>query len=116
MDEYYVMHGDQQAGPYTLAQLQGMWRTGQLTAHTLYTQPGFDEWFRLSTIAESLEPPRQTIRLAPAVTKPSDRNRTPQRIMATLCAIGFLGSLAIGNLYAAGCFGFTAIFLSVSKD
>jgi hypothetical protein len=115
MDEYYVMQGEQQAGPYTLAQLQGMWRNGQLTAHTLYTQPGFDEWFRLSTIAESLEPPRRTIRVAPAPSKPSDRHPTLRRIMVAFCALGFLGSLAIGNLYAAGCFGFTAIFLSVSK-
>lgn len=60
MDEYFLYLNNEQSGPFTIAQLQHMWRVGQITAKTLYWQQGFDEWIPLSTIADSLEPPRQT--------------------------------------------------------
>ena len=60
MDEFYILDGQQQQkGPFTLSQLQNMWRTGGVTARTLYWQQGFEEWIPLSTMSECLEPPRQ---------------------------------------------------------
>lgn len=59
MDEFYILDAQQQqSGPFTLSQLQGMWRVSNVTAKTLYWQQGFDEWIPLSTMSEALEPPR----------------------------------------------------------
>lgn len=57
MNEYYLFENDNQRGPFTLSQLQSMWRSGTITARTLYCQEGFAEWLPLSTILDTLEPP-----------------------------------------------------------
>lgn len=54
-DSFWVHKANEQCGPYTLAQLQNMWRNGLVTQATLYWQHGFEEWFPLSTMIESLE-------------------------------------------------------------
>ena len=55
--KYYVMVDEKQNGPYTLAQLQAMWRAGSLTTETQYWFEGQTEWMPLATILELLEPP-----------------------------------------------------------
>ena len=59
MNEFYLMQGDNQTGPFTLSQLQAMWRSGSITGQTLYCEPGFDEWFPLSTMSDCLDAPRE---------------------------------------------------------
>lgn len=53
---YYVLLGEEQKGPYTLAQLQAMWRDGSLTIDTQYWFEGQTDWMPLGTILELLEP------------------------------------------------------------
>jgi len=64
--EYYLYLNDEQKGPYTLSQIQSMWRSGNITGNTLYWQDGFSEWIPLSSILHILEPPP----VAPAPSLP----------------------------------------------
>ena len=57
-DHYWISSGSDQKGPYTLSQLQSMWRAGLITADTLYFQQGFDEWAPISLITDLLDPPK----------------------------------------------------------
>jgi GYF domain 2 len=61
MNEYYLYLDDMQKGPFTLSQLQSMWRSGAITSRTLYWQDGFSEWLPLSSILDELEPSRAPI-------------------------------------------------------
>ena len=56
--QYYLYLQNEQQGPFTLAQLQSMWHSGGVMGQTLYWEEGLDEWLPLSTMIESLEPPR----------------------------------------------------------
>lgn len=47
MNTFYLWLNDQQAGPYTIAQLRAMWISGSITSRTLYWQEGFSEWLEL---------------------------------------------------------------------
>jgi len=53
--KYYVMLGEDRKGPFTLTQLQAMWRAGSLTTETQYWFEGQSEWMPLGTIIELLE-------------------------------------------------------------
>ncbi len=53
-DQYWLYLAEEQCGPFTLSQIQHMWRRGAITTETLYCQHGFDQWFPLSTIVEEL--------------------------------------------------------------
>lgn len=64
MDEFFLYINEQQTGPFTLAQLQHMWRIGQINGKTLYWQHGYDEWIPLSTLSDCLEPTRHTRSIA----------------------------------------------------
>ena len=55
-DLYWISSGAEQKGPYTLSQLQSMWRTGSITADALYFQQGFHQWEPISLITDVLEP------------------------------------------------------------
>ena len=55
--EYYLFLSEEQKGPYTLSQLQTMWRSGNITGNTLFWQEGCSEWNPLSSILHVLEPP-----------------------------------------------------------
>jgi hypothetical protein len=59
MNEYYLFENDAQRGPFTLSQLQSMWRIGTITTQTLYCESGFEEWLPLSTMLDLLEPSSQ---------------------------------------------------------
>ena len=43
-EEYYVHLNGQQKGPYTLAQLMGLYAKGFIPEETLYWMDGFDQW------------------------------------------------------------------------
>lgn len=51
---YFVMQGDEQFGPMTLAQLQGYFRSGQFTGESTYWTEGMDDWRPLSEISSQL--------------------------------------------------------------
>ncbi len=48
---YHLALNGQSAGPFTLAQVQEMWKTGQVSAQTLYWQEGLANWQPLGQIA-----------------------------------------------------------------
>lgn len=60
MDEeiYHLGQNGQNTGPFTLAQVQDLWRSSAVSAGTLYWQPGMPEWQPLGQIVSKLgEPP-----------------------------------------------------------
>jgi hypothetical protein len=53
---YYLWLNEEQAGPYTLHQVQSMWNEGHITGLTLFWQEGNADWQPLSTIQSTIEP------------------------------------------------------------
>lgn len=51
--EYWISTNGVQSGPYTLEQLQEMWRTGELTADTYYFETIRAQWLLLQVLIES---------------------------------------------------------------
>lgn len=43
-DHYLLLVGAEQRGPYALSQLRTMWRSGSITADSLYWQESMTEW------------------------------------------------------------------------
>ena len=72
-DHYLLLVGAEQRGPYALSQLRTMWRSGSITADSLYWQEGFEEWAPISRISDSLDPP------APAAHPPALPRTTKQQ-------------------------------------
>lgn len=96
--KYYVKIGEEQRGPFTLEQLQGMWRAGAVTMETNYWVEGFDEWMPLETILELLQPSPQQHRSHtsyPASTLRKPKSRGVYIILGLL-----FGCLGIHNFYA----------------
>jgi TM2 domain-containing membrane protein YozV len=65
-EHYWLLAGSEQKGPYTLSQLQSMWRAGSITADTLYFQQGLDEWAPISILSILLDPPQPPATPSPA--------------------------------------------------
>ena len=72
-DHYWILTGADQKGPYTLTQLQSMWRAGAITADALYCQEGFEQWEPISLISDLLDEQRAT----PASDLPGPQQATP---------------------------------------
>jgi TM2 domain-containing membrane protein YozV len=96
-DMYWITVGSDQKGPYTFAQVQSMWRSGGITADTLYCQEGFEQWVPLSGLSELLDP--QPRRAAPqeAVAPQSESDK---RILPALILCLFLGIVGAHAFYA----------------
>ena len=76
---YYLWLNDAQAGPYTLLQVQSLWREGQITALTLFWQEGNADWQPLSTILSTIEPARD-ISQDKTVVMPSVQKMLDERV------------------------------------
>ena len=45
MDNYWISaNGGEPTGPYTISQLQSMWKTGAITAAHVFWRDGFEKW------------------------------------------------------------------------
>ncbi len=96
--KYYVTIGEEQKGPYTLAQLQTMWRAGSLTVDTQYWFDGQSEWMPLGTILELLEP-QERPRAAPAYfAAPAQRVWNPGVALVLSFFIPGLGQMYRGRI------------------
>jgi len=105
-EHYWITSGSDQKGPYTLSQLQSMWRAGSITADTLYFQHGFNDWTPISVISDLLDspkppktpetPPIQTLRPALAV----ERTLSPRLIVAALLVAGLAAALVMRWQYS----------------
>lgn len=54
MNTYILWLNEQQAGPYTMTQLKGMWTNGAITAATLYWREEIQEWCSLGQLVENV--------------------------------------------------------------
>ena len=57
MEKYYLHLGGEQKGPFTLGQLQDMWRAGSINLDTQFWTKGGGEWKAMEAILDLLEPP-----------------------------------------------------------
>ncbi len=106
--KYYVMVGEEQKGPYTLAQLQTMWKAGSLTVDTQYWFEGQGEWMPLGTILELLEPPERS--RADRLTSPHQHSEFGVRAGHSSCHSLFRVSVrCIEAGLDAASFGFAAL-------
>ena len=101
-NHYYLTVGSDQKGPYTLSQLQTMWRAGSITADTLYCQQGFDEWVSISSLAELLDaPPVRSSSPASLATHPAlAASASDKRILPAFLLCLFFGSFGAHAFYA----------------
>jgi TM2 domain-containing membrane protein YozV len=53
---HFLFLDGQQQGPFSMSQLQGMWRSGAITRETLHFMDGYTEWMPLEIIVPDLEP------------------------------------------------------------
>lgn len=104
-DDYHILIGGNETGPWTLGQMQAFWRAGAVTLETLCAQPGTSEWKPLSTIldvatsAAPTPPPqsdnsyadeqRKMIETVVNVMLPEDATKLRQWLHDKLTAIGF---------------------------
>ncbi|XHR31148.1 MAG: DUF4339 domain-containing protein [Chthoniobacteraceae bacterium] len=80
---YYTKSNDTEAGPYTLAQLQNMWKSGSITGNVFYRQGDGVQWQPLFEIATTLE-----------------ASPTAEKSRGTYIVLGILlGGLGIHNFY-----------------
>jgi membrane protein YdbS with pleckstrin-like domain len=83
---YYLWLNNAQAGPYTLLQVQSLWKEGQITALTLFWQEGNADWQPLSTIQSTIEPVRDVSQdktaVMPSVQKMLDQRKREQETAA----------------------------------
>jgi len=81
---YYVLIDQKQAGPFSLAQLQGMWSTGAISAQNLFWQQDQADWQPLEQIAKKLgaPPPAASEHLLPTTPPPPPLPASPPRYQA----------------------------------
>lgn len=101
-DRYYLAVGSEQKGPFTFSQLQTMWRSGSITADTLYCQQGFDEWVGISSLAELLDPqPTSASRpISPAQHPALAQPESDKRILSAFLLCLFFGYFGAHAFYA----------------
>ena len=108
--DYYLYLNDEQKGPYTLGQIQAMWRGGIITGNTLYWQEGFPDWVPLSSILHVIEPPVTPVQTPPssvATQGPSTSNVTPpsyliRNVVACIILLLFLLSFGFFHIVRTG--------------
>jgi len=127
--EYYLQIGSETRGPFTLLQLQSMWRSGSITGQTLYWEQCSDEWRPLSTMLEELEPPVQS----PVIPRPKAAAGAPRvdrywalLAMILICLIGVVvfghihvltgGSLPPFRIVQKDSWGFSETFVDLEQD
>ncbi len=64
-EHYLLLVGTEQRGPYTLPQIQAMWRSGSITADSHFWRGGAKNWFPISDICNLLDPPTNHSREQP---------------------------------------------------
>jgi hypothetical protein len=75
---YYLLLDGAQSGPFTLAQLIGMWQARRITPLTLYWEEGNADWLPLHNIVPLLEmPSRPAPAPAPTVRPPPLASTAP---------------------------------------
>lgn len=109
--KHYLHLEGQQKGPFTLSQLQGMWRNGAITSETLHFMDGYSEWMPLDIIVPDLDPPvaravAQAMPQQPVVIAKS-------RGIYILLGLFFLGVFGAHNFYA-GRYGVASVQLIVT--
>jgi GYF domain 2 len=85
LDQFHIQEGDKQRGPFTLQQMQNLWRSGDIHFQALYWQPGLEGWSPISDILDSLQPPKKRA-IAPALQQQvlqAERNEFSNAVLVT---------------------------------
>jgi len=85
-DRYYIAAGEDTKGPYALSQLENMWKSGSITANTLYCQEGFEGWVPVERLFH----------------KPAEAEEvvSEKRIFPAIVLCFFLGAFGAHSFYA----------------
>lgn len=60
-EQYFIFRSQEQEGPFTLSQLQSMWRSGSLANSSQYWKEGLDEWQAITDLQEILDSPEASL-------------------------------------------------------
>ncbi len=99
LDQFYLLDGEERRGPYTLAQMQHMWRNKTIFASMTYWREGMEDWRPLIDLVDTLEPPRQPRAVSAPVRRASSAS-TERGTLVPIYVISFLFPL-VGELTGA---------------
>lgn len=96
---FYVMVNGGQKGPFSLSQMQAMWRANIITNKSQYWKEGMPAWSPCSTIAPLLSPPKSTDEQAKQTPPPlPNTSSTPAASFWTLSPGGIVVAVICGFL------------------
>lgn len=92
MNAYYILRGEEQAGPYTMDQMRSMWNAGLITSQTLYWCEGLPGWMMVGGLIANQPRIQRAARMESAQ---AESDATPGRLQQTgmtlaYCALGIL--------------------------
>jgi len=102
VSHFLFLEGEQK-GPYTISQLQAMWRAGAITSETQHFMDGYSEWMPLEIIVPDLEPP-EPVRGMQAAAMPQAVVLAKSRGIYIILGL-FIGGLFGGHNFYAGRYG-----------
>lgn len=110
-DTYHLSKQGETLGPFTLTQLQNMWRSGLVTSDSYYWKEGFAEWQPITSIIELLEPKQKEFSI---LRLPSAFN--PRKAIVSYCLpAGRIGRFMFFIRTLAHCFSFVMLTILVVK-
>ncbi len=89
MEKYYLHSAEGQKGPFTIGQLQAMWRAGEINLESQFWTKTGGEWKTMEAILDLLEPPNPVTPLSspsPAAAPPASALSKPPARHANLPA------------------------------
>jgi len=108
---YFVLLNKQEAGPFTLGQIQAMVAKGEIPPHTFYAAPGMTEWQHVSDLLASVA--------APPPPPPAAPRRVPVTLpppsMAPPPAVEKTGGSRKKMLLAGGALGLVLTLLAAGR-
>ncbi len=60
-EQYFIFSSGEQEGPFTLLELQSMWRSGSLATSSQYWKEGLEEWQSITDLHELLDLPEHAL-------------------------------------------------------
>src|SRR5262245_42186551 len=72
-DSWFVMRGEEEAGPFTIEQLRAYAEQGELKSDDQVWRPGFADWQRAGDVPGLLRPPARSVPSPPVPQKTSSK-------------------------------------------
>ena len=93
--QYYVTLKGEQAGPFTIAQLQAMWSAGSINANTMFWREGLSEWEPVSKIGPLLNQD-QPLQKAQTTLVSQPKTNASRNLLPVILSVAICFTLVVG--------------------